>query len=55
MTAPDPLAVRGRHHVSWGSRFAAHFPSILITLAPQGQRLAQAERNRKAQANLVKR
>lgn len=43
-----------RHEVFFGSG-DARFPSILITLAPQGQRLAQAERNRKAQANLVKR
>ena len=33
----------------------ARFPSILVTLAPQGARLAQAERNRAAQANLHKR
>lgn len=33
----------------------ARFPSILITLAPQGERLARAERSRAAQANLHKR
>lgn len=42
-----------RSEVFFGSD-DARFPSILVTLAPQGQRLAQVERNRRAQERLHK-